>query len=86
MIFVRSFFSPASNIPYSKLFSIDCFGNFLIGVNLFLDPMAVIAEFPYVVVKKKRFSNLAENGTNRLDDIKSGPNLVSDQKVDFLTN
>ena len=32
---------------------------------------------------KKKFSNLAENGTNRPEDIKSGPNLVSDEKVDF---
>ena len=30
---------------------------------------------------KKKFSNLAENGTNRPDDIKSGLNLVSDRKV-----
>ena len=36
--------------------------------------------------RKKKFSNLDENGTNRPDDIKSGPNLVSDQKVDFLKN
>ena len=56
------------------------------GINLFLDPTAVVAEFSLFGRQKKKFSNLAENGTNRLDDIKSGPNLVSDQKVDFLKN
>ena len=45
--------------------------------------MAVITEFSLYGRQKKKFSDLAENGTNRLDDIKSGPNLVSDQKVDF---
>ena len=56
------------------------------GTNLFLDPMAVVTEFSLYGRQKKKFSDLAENGTNRLDDIKSGPNLVSDQKVDFLKN
>ena len=36
--------------------------------------------------RRKKISNLAENGANRLESIKSGPNLVSDQKVDFLKN
>ena len=36
--------------------------------------------------QKKKFSNLAENGTNRLDDIKSGANLPSDYFFDFLKN
>ena len=55
------------------------------------DPAIFEFQIPTVVIlltgrRKKKFSNLAENGTNRLDDIKSGPNLVSDQKVDFLKN
>ena len=33
---------------------------------------------------KKKFSNLAENGTNRPDDIKSGANLSSDRKFEFV--
>ena len=53
------------------------------GINLFIDPTAVVTEFSLYGRQKKKFSDLAENGTNRLDDIKSGPNLVSDQKVDF---
>ena len=36
--------------------------------------------------QKKKFSDLAENGTNRLDDIKSGANLPSDYFFDFLKN
>ena len=35
---------------------------------------------------KKKFLDLAENGTNRLDDIKSGANLPSDYFFDFLEN
>ena len=35
---------------------------------------------------KKKFSNLAENGANRPDDIKSGANLSSDYFFDFLKN
>ena len=56
------------------------------GITLFIDPTAVVTEFSLYGRQKKKFSDLAENGTNRLDDIKSGPNLVSDQKVDFLKN
>ena len=56
------------------------------GINLFLDLTAVITEFSICGRQKKKFSNLAENGTNRLDDIKSGPNMVSDQNVGFLKN
>ena len=46
-------------------------------------------EFPTAVnflnwVVKKKFSNLAESGTNRPDDIKSGANLPSDVFFDFL--
>jgi len=36
--------------------------------------------------QKKKLSDFDENGTNRLETIKSGANLFSDQKVDFLKN
>ena len=36
--------------------------------------------------QKKKLSDFDENGTNRLETIKSGANLFSDQKVDFLDN
>ena len=36
--------------------------------------------------QKKKLSDFDENGTNRLESIKSGANLFSDQKVDFLKN
>ena len=34
--------------------------------------------------QKKKLSDFDENGTNRLETIKRGANLFSDQKVDFL--
>ena len=36
--------------------------------------------------RKKKCSDSPENSTNRPDDIKSGPNLVSDRFFDFLKN
>ena len=36
--------------------------------------------------QKKKLSDFDENGTNRLESIKSGANLSSDEKVDFLKN
>ena len=48
--------------------------------NLFLNLWATFS------TKKKKCSDSPENSTNRPDDIKSVPNLVSDRFFDFLKN
>ena len=50
------------------------------------EPNRKVAELSLYGRQKKKFANLAENGTNRLDDIKSGPDLASDKKMFFLKN
>ena len=77
------FYWPISWRILRRIFFIKWPKRFTDGNHIFIDPTAVVTEFSLYGRQKKKFSDLAENGTNRLDDIKSGPNLVSDQKVDF---
>ena len=76
----KYFYQPIFAYSSRRIFSIKCPKRFDRGIQVIFSTQRLLPQWN---CPKKRCSDFDESGTSRLESIKCGANLVSDEKVGF---